>query len=642
MKKSTKLLSVLLAVLMIFSTMSVMASAYQKEYKTSEAITALNGYNDIDTVTRLPVDVRADMILDWLDETLAGANIYMDLSVLGTLDAHSIDSTLDSIVNIVTGSIFGIAKSLNMIGDVKNLNVDALKTYRRSSANTGSEYVLYSIFEWLGNSNNVGLIQKVVNGTVAFGNIIGQIVGPYEKYIRDIPGLLAGMIASLTARADDTAAEIAEIAAPTDFGNFVKNFVINLFTKPQSWTTYKEDAAGNCVSGHTLPTAAGKRNYYEKSGNSFTVYVYDTSTETYKAEEGTYDRVAELDGDDKPTGYYIYEKKVGDNTEALKYYKDGSYWLTSLAQSGKASTIMDITARTPVQMLYDMIPYVFEAMAPTVLNGSVKKLLGEWFGAEYKYVGKVGSEAVAALPDASDVFFTQEQGDYLWEWSDYKVIKGNHYYRFEDDIYAADLSNTNEFFTLVKFDYKITGDYLNEFIPTTTTDNTKTLLSQANNLIAKAFGDIIDTSVLGYTWPKGGNETIIDNVRDTFTAILNMDEHSGERIFRDLYDADLVSMVKSGSGVSNQKVATVLVAFLAKSLMPQLVLPAYADINSMLEVGAVVVRELATQLIPGNDFDELIYANYTTTTLASHTDAEWLDIILTMGSQIGVLFEQHH
>lgn len=636
MKKSTKLLSVLLAVLMIFSTISVMASAYQVEYKTSEAITALNGYNEIDTVTRLPMDVRSDMILDWVDELLAGLNIYMDLSILGTLDAHSIDSTLDSLVDIIGGSTFGLAGGLGMIGDLKNLNVDALKTYRRSSTDTGSQYVLYSLLEWLGNSDNVGVIKKVVDGTIDFGNIVGQIVGPYESYIRDIPGLVAGLVAPLFERKDDTMSEISAIAEHSDMDALVKNFVIGLFSKPQSTTTYKEDANGNCISNHTLPTESdGRRYYYVKNGTSFTCYVYDTETAQYVAEAGVFERTEELDETGAPTGAYTYRKSTG---EALKYYENGSYWLPSLAASGNASTIMDITSNTPAQMLYDMIPYVFEDLAPVVLNGSVKKLLGEWFGAKYEYIGEVGSDAVAALPDASDTFFTQPQGDYVWEWSDYKVINGTHYYRFEDQIFRADLSNANVFFSLVNFDYEITGDYLNEFIPASSTSNANTLLSQVNNLLAKAYGDCINADVLNFTWEAGDNSKIIDNVRNAFTAILNLDENSGEMIFQNLYDEDLLSIVKSDSGASNQKVVAVLLAFLAKSLMPQLVLPAYADINSMLEVGAVVVRELATQLIPGNDFDALIYSNYAQTQLASHTDAEWLDIILTMGSQIGVFY----
>lgn len=636
MKKAKKLLAVLLALVMMLSAFSVAASAYTVSYKTSTDVKAFNGYNSIDTVTRIPIDARCDMILDWLDEMLAGKGIYMDISPIGVLDAHSIDSTLDSLVGIRTGTIFGIAAGLNMIGDVELLNVDAIKTYRRTSADTGSDYVIASIFEMLGNSNNITLIKKVVDGSVKFGNIIGQLVGPYESYIRDIPGLLKGFILPLFQRIDDDMDQVNTLASSSSsMDTVLTSFVQGLFTKPQSKTTYKEDASGNCISGHILPTASsGLRSYYVKDGNSFTCYVYDTKDGAYVAETGTFDRVEETDAEGKGTGVYVYKNADGDN---LKYYKDGSYWLPSLQASGNAATIMDISSRTPVQMLYDMIPYVFSDMAPVVLNGSVKKLLGKWFGATYNYVGKVGSAEVAALPDSSNAFFTQPQGSYLWEWSDYAVINGNHYYRFQDDIYSADLSGTNDFFTMINFDYHIGADFINEFIPKTTTSSSDTILSKANNFIGKVYNEVFKTDVVKYTWVNGDNSKLLDNIRGAFIAILNINAYSAEQILQGIYNKEVVDIIKDTS-VPNTRVLAVLLAFLADKLMPQLILPSYSDISSLGQVGAIVVRELATQLIPGNDFDALIYTDYNSKTLASHTDAEWLDIILTMGSQIGVFY----
>ena len=97
-------------------------------------------------------------------------------------------------------------------------------------------------------------------------------------------------------------------------------------------------------------------------------------------------------------------------------------------------------------------------MAPVVLNGSVKKVLADFLGADFTYVGQVGDDAVNALPDASNAFFTEEQGEYLWEWSNYAVINGTHYYRFEDQIFVGDLSNKNNYFDIINWDYKITED----------------------------------------------------------------------------------------------------------------------------------------------------------------------------------------
>lgn len=77
MKKSTKLLSVILAVVMIFSTMSVMAFAAKTNYSSGEELTALDAYSPDGAVTRLSTEERMSVVFDFLDVTLAAANINM-------------------------------------------------------------------------------------------------------------------------------------------------------------------------------------------------------------------------------------------------------------------------------------------------------------------------------------------------------------------------------------------------------------------------------------------------------------------------------------------------------------------------------------------------------------------------------------
>ena len=89
MKKSTKLLSVILAIVMLFSSMTVLASAAKTEYKTVENLQALEAYSPYGAVTRLSTEERVSILFDYLDQVLGDANIVMDpidLSVLGTLN----------------------------------------------------------------------------------------------------------------------------------------------------------------------------------------------------------------------------------------------------------------------------------------------------------------------------------------------------------------------------------------------------------------------------------------------------------------------------------------------------------------------------------------------------------------------------
>ena len=152
MKKIKRLLAVILASLLILSSVTAAASAYQA-YKDD----ALTKYDFTDSPV-LTTEQYASMILDYADKELAKANIKMDLSVLGTLDATSVNNALQSIYTIGNKSILGLA------GDAKNLKVNMLKDRRRGSHPDVD--VIKSVIEFLGHDNNRNIIKKVVVGGV--------------------------------------------------------------------------------------------------------------------------------------------------------------------------------------------------------------------------------------------------------------------------------------------------------------------------------------------------------------------------------------------------------------------------------------------------------------------------------------------
>ena len=67
MKKSTKLLSVILAILMIFSSLSVASFAAKTSYRTVADLEKLNAYNEYGAVTRLSPEERMSILFDELD-----------------------------------------------------------------------------------------------------------------------------------------------------------------------------------------------------------------------------------------------------------------------------------------------------------------------------------------------------------------------------------------------------------------------------------------------------------------------------------------------------------------------------------------------------------------------------------------------
>ena len=646
MKKSTKLLSVILAVVMLFTSMSVMASAAKTSYQTTSDLESLQAYSPYGAVTRLSTEERLSILCDYLDIVLADANINMgkqDLSVLGslTLDLTSINSILNLIDEAKGVLGHWLLSGLKwMLGDLGDAN---LKNWPEDMTreNTAHATIVSSLLQIL--NDNAGLVHNVIErGSLDLGSIVGGLVdlSAVNVYLSDIPGLIKGLITPMLERKDDTVAEAETLAAASSMDSILTSFVQGLFTKPQSTTTVKADSTGAITSDHDLPTAEDGLRYYYVAGTSagtpsYTCYVYDPANDVYKAEEEAFVLTEEVEG----SGVYVFKKASGDT---LKYYEPESYWLPSLVESGSAADIMNISTQTGVQMLYNMIPYVFGEMAPVVLNGSVKKAIGEWFGASYNYVGEVGSEEVAALGD--DVFFTQPQGDYLWEWSDYKVIDGVHYYRFEDSIYQADLTNINAYFNIIDWNYQITADLLNDYIPgtdgnTASAAGYNTILQGVNDFLGEVAGLVLsDDVVAGINWTAGDNSKLLDNIKKAARYIVAI---APEAIFGANYAEDEYYNLMMDESATDQEILCGIAAKLLEFLMPQLILPSASGLEgqSLGAMFAIVLRELATQFVPTYNYDALIYADYNTKTLLSGKDnSYWLDVCLTIGVDIGMSY----
>ena len=152
MKKMKRLLAIILASLLILSSATAGASAYQA-YKDD----ALTKYDFTDTAV-LTTEQYASALLDYADKALAKENITMDLSILGKLDATSIDNALSSVYKLINGNS-GI---LWMAGDLGDVSVSAIESTRRS--NSTDVAVIKSLLQFL--ADNKGIVKKVVVGGV--------------------------------------------------------------------------------------------------------------------------------------------------------------------------------------------------------------------------------------------------------------------------------------------------------------------------------------------------------------------------------------------------------------------------------------------------------------------------------------------
>lgn len=670
MKKSTKLLSVILAVVMIFSTMSVMAFAAKTEYQTSDNLTALDAYSPDGAVTRLSTEERMSVVFDFLDVTLAAANINMG-EVINTaglrlvIDLRSVNAlcgTIDSAQALLNNGLVKLVKGL--LGIVKDANLKNWKSGMTREKNAQLD-IVNGIATLL--NDNAGLVKKVINdGKLAVG-IIGNFVdiSGVNKYLSDLPGMLKGLVYPMFARVDDDMTLINTYSTTTaNPDTLVKKVLINAMSKPQSYTSYKEDASGNCISNHiALPTSAkaGLRDYYVKDSDSKGAYIevfeYDTDKKMYVAQEEKYYKTEETDMEGKGTGVYVYANAAGEN---VKYYVKDSYFLPSLATSGKVSEIFNLDSNTFVSALYQIAPYVFKDLAPVVLNGSVKMLLAQWFGAEKtELFGGKASEATAVLaklPSDVKAFYSKAAGTYNWEWSDFTIgSDGNGYYRLvsKDGLTETwlkfDMSTANSFAKLINWNYTISGDFVDEFMPTAANNGSvtasaagyTTVLAALNDFVGKAIDTMLsDTAKAAINWTKGDNTKLIPNLRKAlqYVAAYNPEYLFGtgyETVYAGYYDTVV------DKSASNQDVVTALGAIGVKALMPQIILPSAAELKgqNVTALLACVIRELATQFVPTYNYDALIYADYNSKTLVKGKDSGyWLDVIFTMGTDIGMKY----
>lgn len=670
MKKSTKLLSVILAVVMIFSTMSVMAFAAKTEYQTSDNLTALDAYSPDGAVTRLSTEERMSVVFDFLDVTLAAANINMG-EVINTaglrlvIDLRSVNAlcgTIDSAQALLNNGLVKLVKGL--LGIVKDANLKNWPSGMTREKNAQLD-IVNGIATLL--NDNAGLVKKVINDGKLDVGIIGNFVdiSGVNKYLSDLPGMLKGLVYPMFARVDDDMELINTYSTTTENPDtLIKNVLINAMSKPQSYTSYKEDASGNCISNHiALPTSAeaGLRDYYVKGSDSKGAYIevfeYDTAKKTYISQDEKYYKTEETDMEGKGTGVYVYANAAGEN---VKYYVKDSYFLPSLATSGKVSEIFNLDSNTLVSALYQIAPYVFKDLAPVVLNGSVKMLLAQWFGAEKtELFGGKASEATAVLaklPSDVKAFYSKAAGAYNWEWSDFTIgSDGNGYYRLvsKDGLTETwlkfDMSTANSFAKLINWNYTISGDFVDEFMPTAANGGSvtasaagyTTVLASLNDFVGKAIDTMLsDTAKAAINWTKGDNTKLIPNLRKAlqYVAAYNPEYLFGtgyETVYAGYYDTVV------DKSASAQDVVTALGAIGVKALMPQIILPSAAELKgqNVTALLACVIRELATQFVPTYNYDALIYADYNSKTLVKGKDSGyWLDVIFTMGTDIGMKY----
>lgn len=190
MKQSKRLLCVLLSMLMMLSVLTVGASAYKTNYERPMGYDTNNG-------PYFSNDQCASAMLDFLDdEVFAGMNVNEE--VLGIeIRIYSLDSLFDSINNITSSALYGVATILNL-GDIEDMDwtIPEDENFRRRSPNLSDLEFFGKFLQFL--QVNADPLYKLVGNDLDLG-LIGNFVNLSEMIpmLDDLHGYLTYTIYNL-------------------------------------------------------------------------------------------------------------------------------------------------------------------------------------------------------------------------------------------------------------------------------------------------------------------------------------------------------------------------------------------------------------------------------------------------------------
>lgn len=190
MKQSKRLLCVLLSMLMMLSVLTVGASAYKTNYERPA------GYNTI-YEPYVSNDQAASALLDFLDdEVFAGMDVNEEL--LGIeIKIYSLDSLFDSVNNITSSALYGVATILNL-GDIEDCDwsIPKNENFRRRSTTMSDLEFFGKFLEFV--SVNSDPLYKLIGNDLDLG-LIGNFVdlGEMIPMLNDLHGFLTYTIYNL-------------------------------------------------------------------------------------------------------------------------------------------------------------------------------------------------------------------------------------------------------------------------------------------------------------------------------------------------------------------------------------------------------------------------------------------------------------
>ena len=242
MKQSTKLLSLVLALLMAFGCMSVIGNAALVKSEVK--------WDCIDDAD-LSAEQVADLALDLVDNDLLAGMEPIDLSIVGELRLDSVDHIAADIDELTGGFVWSIGKGL--LGDLGDMDFDAIAGKQRSG---GDLNFIYSLLQFI--ADNASIVSKVAYGIGTDNGISLGLVGSFldlgdiNDMLGDIPGFLKKTVFDLLVFGsygyEKDSEELGSLPSDMDtLDEIVNNALINLLVNPQEYEYEGEGEAAEKV-----------------------------------------------------------------------------------------------------------------------------------------------------------------------------------------------------------------------------------------------------------------------------------------------------------------------------------------------------------------------------------------------------------
>lgn len=258
MGNAKRFLSVILALIMMCSTLVIGANAAYVAYKDS-AIT--DQYNALDKAV-LTTDQYASAAIDEVDRMLTKEQMKFTREdiIVGDIDLTSVDAAMDSVYALVNGALFSSLKG--MLGDLQNLNVDAFKYeanggVRRGTAGKTDTDIIYAVLQFL--HDNTDLLASFVEGTLDTGSLLSSLIDLSE--FLDVNKLLKGLLYEFAYGVEGTDEQVAASSVDTMAQDLIDKYVVTGYDEEN------DDGTIEHVEG-LVPALEGKTNI--STGTAYT------------------------------------------------------------------------------------------------------------------------------------------------------------------------------------------------------------------------------------------------------------------------------------------------------------------------------------------------------------------------------------